>query len=697
MPIDREVALKAAERLLRQGKLDGAIEQYVRLIEEQPRDWTSINALGDLYVRAGDTERAVAQYVRIADFLFGEGFLPKAAALYKKALKVRQDHEHTLFRLAEIAAQQGLLADAKLYLRQLSQQRKNRGDERGVAECILRLAALDEDDGDAKVAAAQTAQALGDVAQAVTLLLDAAAAFEKQNRGAEALDAKVAAATIAPDDTRLRSEVARALITAGQVERAQPFISADSVGDDVDLLLAIGRNALIEGRNAEAHATLMRVVAMAPDRQDAVASLANEMLAAGRIEDGYACVEILVDAALFEAAFDRATQQLEAFLERHSLIPALLKLVDVYVDAGLDDRVTAVQARLVDAYLEAGQAAEARIIAEDLIVREPQFDTHAERVRRALDMLGVDNPDEVIARLRDRAPLFEDGFDVTAEDFVFDAPDPTPALAVEPAEPAAPIAPAVPVPPPAPVEPPPAAVIPPAAVTPPAPVMPPAPVAPPADDEFAVDLDFSVTLTPPKPPTPPAARASDPAPPPAPAAPARPSQNTLEVDLSTALDALDGISRNKPNTGATGETADVRAATADPVKEAAAQFEKAQEHLRNGMSAEAAAALQAAARVPQWRFKASAQLGRLSVSRGDMRGAVEWLERAAEAPSPSADETHAVLYDLADALESVGEFVRALALFVEVEAEAGAYRDVGARIEGLNAKAAAASAKGSRR
>ena len=63
--------------LLRQGKLDGAIEQYVRLVEEQPRDWNSINTLGDLYVRAGDTERAVVQYVRIADHLFEEGFFPR--------------------------------------------------------------------------------------------------------------------------------------------------------------------------------------------------------------------------------------------------------------------------------------------------------------------------------------------------------------------------------------------------------------------------------------------------------------------------------------------------------------------------------------------------------------------------------------------------------------------------------------------
>lgn len=63
--------------MLRQGKLDGAIDQYVRLITEQPEDWNSINALGDLYLRAGKNDLAADQFIRIADHQFAEGFLPK--------------------------------------------------------------------------------------------------------------------------------------------------------------------------------------------------------------------------------------------------------------------------------------------------------------------------------------------------------------------------------------------------------------------------------------------------------------------------------------------------------------------------------------------------------------------------------------------------------------------------------------------
>ena len=41
MPNDREETLKKAEKLLRQGRLDGAIAEYVRVVEEHPRDWAT--------------------------------------------------------------------------------------------------------------------------------------------------------------------------------------------------------------------------------------------------------------------------------------------------------------------------------------------------------------------------------------------------------------------------------------------------------------------------------------------------------------------------------------------------------------------------------------------------------------------------------------------------------------------------------
>jgi tetratricopeptide (TPR) repeat protein len=619
MAIDREAVLRTAERLLRQGKLEAAIAEYVRLTEDQPRDWNSINTLGDLYVRAGNIDRAIVQFVRIADHLFDEGFLPKAAALYKKALKVKQDHEHTLFRLSDIAVKQELFADAKLYLRQLAQQRQGRGDHRGAAECVLRLGEIDENDGDAKVAAAQAARGIGDTARAVAMLQEAATAYEKQKRPADAANALVAAAELSPDDHDLRAVIARALVAAGHMDRAQPFLTASTIGEDPDLLLAVARQDLTAGRMVEASAALMRVVAMAPDRAGHVSQLADELLAGDRVEEAYACVDVLVDAALFEAAFERAAEILHAFLERRRIVPGLLKLVDVYVDAGLDDRITAVQEQLADAYLDSGQAAEARVVAEDLVARAPHVDQNVQRLRRALIALGVDNVDEVIAHQLDVAPIFHDPIELSTFESTPVADEPSRVLDGVPEAPTAD-----------------------------------------AEEPFTFDAPAAV----PEPLPEPEVR--------------RPQAH--EIDLSAMLTGMNPSARASLSLPPT-------AASAGPTDgNPSALLDKAQEFLRRGADADAAAALMAAVKVPQLRFKAAVQLARLSASSGDSKGTIEWLERAASAPASSPDETFGVLYDLADALERAGEDARALAVFMELEADAGSYRNVRVRIDQLAAR-----------
>ena len=96
MAIDRPLILRNAEKLLRQGKLQAAIAEYLRVVEDQPKDWNTANILGDLYMRAGQSDKAIEQFVRIADSLSHDGFYPKAAALYKKIIKIRPDDEHAL-------------------------------------------------------------------------------------------------------------------------------------------------------------------------------------------------------------------------------------------------------------------------------------------------------------------------------------------------------------------------------------------------------------------------------------------------------------------------------------------------------------------------------------------------------------------------------------------------------------------------
>jgi lipopolysaccharide biosynthesis regulator YciM len=147
-----------------------------------------------------------------------------------------------------------------------------------------------------------------------------------------------------------------------------------------------------------------------------------------------------------------------------------------------------------------------------------------------------------------------------------------------------------------------------------------------------------------------------------------------EVDLSVALDEI------QPQAPLVLPTRDsVRAPDADTEQD----FIRATALLAAGQVNDAIVALESASREPRRRFETASLLGRVFRERGDMSQAIEWLERAAEAPSPDAEASHAVLYELADTLEQAGETTRALAIYLEVQADRGVYRDVESRVERL--------------
>jgi tetratricopeptide (TPR) repeat protein len=621
--IDREATLKQADKLLKQGKLDAAIAEYVRLIDDQPQDWATINALGDLYLRARNNEKAIEQYIRVADHQFAEGFFPKSAALYKKALKLEPENEHILLQLAEIGERQGKFVDAKQFLKQVAKQRQGRGEDRAAAECILRLGSMPEADVESKVAAVQAAQQLGDGFRAVELLKEAAKLLEKQKKRNEALQLLADAAEIDPFDSELRVRLAREFLAAGQPKRARAYLSFDTAGDDPDLLLELATVEFAEGKEEDARIAMARVLALAPDREPEIARIADSLMEQSKVESAFACMDAITDAALLQGDVARAGEALQAFVARTPYIPALAKLAGIAVEAGLGDRLRETQAQLVDAYLDASRGEDARIIAEELVRADPAHEAHADRLRRALTIAGESDPETVLARLR--SPEAVAPTDVLSLD----------ALEVDAA--IAEVEPVLDVPSESPV-----------------------PDPPVLNDE---DESLEVSLA--------------------------------EIDLSTEISGLASASATEAVDASeevltASETApdiedvfaEMRAKSAreQQASAALAQYEEAARFIEQGLDREAIEALEAAARVPMMRFKAGARLGRFLIDRGDLNEGVEWLERAAEAPAPSPEEGYDLLYELAGALEAQGESARALAVLMELDAEADGYRDVSTRI-----------------
>ena len=640
MAFDRDDTLKKAEKLLRQGRLAPAITEYVRVVEEFPRDWSTANTLGELYARAGQPEQAVGQYTRIAQHFVDEGFYPKAAALYKKILKLQPQDETTQIQLADISARQGLLADAKSHLNAIAARRRAKGDRRGAAEIVVRLGTIDPADFDARLAAARTLEEMGEEEEAGKRFKTLHDDLREKGRTAEAIDALKEFVRINPLEREARSILAKAALDQGDLAGAREFLDEDSAGDDPTLLLPLAEIELRSGELARAKGLLTRLLLADPSRRGVVAELGWSFVGSSP-ETTFTCVDAAVDGAIASSEFQEAATTLQEFVTRvPGQIPALLKLVEVCVDGGLEQTMYDAQEQLTDAYLAANQAAEARVIAEDLVAREPWEPAHIDRFRRALVMLRVSDPDTLIAeRLSGQAPFM-------AHDPFFDGPVPA-APAADAQESASPE---------------------------------PEPTAEPAQPETSESPDRVQVAAAATTSTLPKAPASD------------------EIDLTGELGDLDAAAGEDDeraggpkSQGAepAGEAllnhafAKIRTDAETDADFSSQHMTLARTYLEIGMLDEAIVSLQTAVRSPRQRFEAAAALGRVYGRRGEPTLAIEWLERAAEAPAPSPEEGRALLYDLGVLLDGAGETSRALAVFLELQADAGDYRDVPARIDRL--------------
>jgi tetratricopeptide (TPR) repeat protein len=199
-----------------------------------------------------------------------------------------------------------------------------------------------------------------------------------------------------------------------------------------------------------------------------------------------------------------------------------------------------------------------------------------------------------------------------------------------------------------------------------------------------------------------AAIPEDAVPGPAAAEKAQPEREVFEIDLSGELDdLLSQVARPagapaapppaQPHPrGLDGFFEDLREERGRDLEGigAALAYDQASEHFNRGDIAAAAACLRTAARDPLFRFRAASMLARIARDEQRLGEAIEWLERAAQAPAPTVEALHGLLYELGDILESSGEDARALAVFIELLAAAPGYRDVADRVASLSRRQA---------
>jgi tetratricopeptide (TPR) repeat protein len=182
---NKEKALAAAQKFLERGQPDRALEEFARVVQDEPGDTRTWLKMAEIYARRGENTVARDIYLRTGELYVDQGALAKAVAVYKNALKLVP----------------------------------------GLAEGHLRLGAILE--------------RLGQLAEALQHFGLAAAAFQKAGRGAEALPALRRIVALAPERVVARIQLAESASQAGETDeairefkRAAEFLKTQGRGDE---------------------------------------------------------------------------------------------------------------------------------------------------------------------------------------------------------------------------------------------------------------------------------------------------------------------------------------------------------------------------------------------------------------------------------------------------------------------------------
>src|SRR5438132_1484021 len=391
MAIQRDKVIANAEKLVAKGKIEPAIKEYERLLDDNPNDVNTLNRIGDLWVRINRNDEAVKTFGKIADHYAKDGFFLKAIAIYKKINKLDPSKLDVYAKLADLYAKQGLAMEAKSQYQVLADYYIKHGDAPNALGIYKKISELDPNSinvhvklADLHSQAGQTAEALKEYDRVGRMLL-------KRGMLDEAVQVFKKALKIDAKNVELVESLVTALIEAKDYNNAQQIIEAalESNKNNPKLLAMWARILIAKGDINSAKSALERGLAADPNEPATREALAELYLKQGNLDKALEMISFLVDRALGRGERNTAVELLNRMLRADaSHIPTLERMVAAYTRLNEETNILASMNTLAEAHIAKGSYAQAASVLEKLIQREPQNAQHRNKLQFVKSQMG---------------------------------------------------------------------------------------------------------------------------------------------------------------------------------------------------------------------------------------------------------------------------------------------------------------------
>jgi tetratricopeptide (TPR) repeat protein len=402
-----------ADRLEKAGKLDQAIALYRQIVDDSPRDWNTINKIGDLYAKLNKFQEANEEYAKVADFYAKDGFHLKAIAIWKKINKLDPSTLGPYLNLAELYAKQGLMMEAKGQYQIVVEEYIKRGKMRDAGEVLRRMADIDPADLKVRSKLADLYTREGNSTRAIEEHVAIAEELSRKGHLAEALQVLEKGLKIDARSVRLRLEVARVHLVQKNFERAAQALeeAAHQAPTDPQVLTRLGEAYLGARKIAEAERIFQRLLELDPEDVEARTQMGRVHIQQRQFDQALDQFLPLVERHTARREGDRAAALLQEIVQHEPAhVKTLVKLAEVYRLLQKDSLVVAAYSQLTEAYRQQGLLAQAAAVLETLVAMEPDNGQHREKLQHVRRNLAGAAPSS--SATSDDADTIEEDFDL---------------------------------------------------------------------------------------------------------------------------------------------------------------------------------------------------------------------------------------------------------------------------------------------
>ncbi len=245
MVLSRRSALQAAEKLVSRGRLEAAIKQYRKALDESPDDTGTLNRLGDLYARLSRVNDAVEMFTAAANRFAKEGFFVKAIAIYKKIIRLDPTLIKVYETLADLYQRQGLVNEARAQYQVLADYYKQADNKKALASVFEKMVELEPDNPSHRLKLAEFYCSSEQIPQAMEQYQKIALFMLEHGKVEEAFRVYLGAFELKVDDLGFLADIVVQLSDLGHDEVAKRLLSraiernpdATRVAELVDLAL----------------------------------------------------------------------------------------------------------------------------------------------------------------------------------------------------------------------------------------------------------------------------------------------------------------------------------------------------------------------------------------------------------------------------------------------------------------------------